>query len=121
MDKRAQRNSSRSFKSCAATSLAAAIPHLDPIRILSRRALQPEAALRASPIGTSLAILREEPQCSHPCHRLAGGTPILAIDLYERAYRLDFGANAATYVETFVEATRWDCASTCSEGLRMKA
>ncbi len=42
------------------------------------------------------------------CHTLAGGTPILALDMYEHAYHMDFGAKAASYVETFMAAISWD-------------
>lgn len=38
---------------------------------------------------------------------LAGGTPILALDMYEHSYAMDYGAKAATYVETFMAAIRW--------------
>jgi Fe-Mn family superoxide dismutase len=41
------------------------------------------------------------------CHILAGGTPILALDMYEHSYHLDFGAKAASYVDTFMRAVRW--------------
>ena len=41
------------------------------------------------------------------CHTLAGGTPILALDMYEHSYHIDFGAKAATYVDTFMVAIRW--------------
>jgi superoxide dismutase, Fe-Mn family len=41
------------------------------------------------------------------CHTLAGGTPILALDMYEHSYQMDFGAKAATYVDTFMETIRW--------------
>jgi superoxide dismutase, Fe-Mn family len=41
------------------------------------------------------------------CHTLAGGTPILALDMYEHSYHIDFGAKAATYVDTFMAAIRW--------------
>ena len=44
---------------------------------------------------------------SDHCHTLAGGTPILALDMYEHSYHIDFGAKAAGYVETFMEAIRW--------------
>jgi superoxide dismutase, Fe-Mn family len=44
---------------------------------------------------------------SDHCHTLAGGTPILALDMYEHSYHMDFGAKAATYVDTFMEAIRW--------------
>ena len=45
---------------------------------------------------------------SDHCHTLAGGTPILALDMYEHSYHIDFGAKAAGYVETFMQAVRWE-------------
>ena len=44
---------------------------------------------------------------SDHCHTLAGGTAILALDMYEHSYHIDFGAKAAGYVETFMQAIRW--------------
>jgi superoxide dismutase, Fe-Mn family len=41
------------------------------------------------------------------CHTLAGGQPILALDMYEHSYHIDYGAKAATYVDTFMAAIRW--------------
>ncbi len=41
------------------------------------------------------------------CHTLAGGAPILALDMYEHSYHMDFGAQAAGYVDTFMGAVRW--------------
>ncbi len=41
------------------------------------------------------------------CHTLAGGAPILALDMYEHSYHLDFGAKAASYVDTFMNVVRW--------------
>lgn len=32
-------------------------------------------------------------------HTLAGATPILALDMYEHSYHLDYGAKAAAYVD----------------------
>ena len=40
-------------------------------------------------------------------HTLAGGVPVLALDMYEHSYHIDFGAKAATYVDTFMESVRW--------------
>lgn len=40
-------------------------------------------------------------------HALAGGTPLLALDMYEHAYHLDFGANAAAYVDACLAAIDW--------------
>jgi Fe-Mn family superoxide dismutase len=39
---------------------------------------------------------------------LAGGRPILALDMYEHAYHMDYGAKAASYVDAFMKATRWE-------------
>jgi Fe-Mn family superoxide dismutase len=39
---------------------------------------------------------------------LAGGRPVLVLDMYEHAYHMDFGAKAATYVDTFMQGIRWD-------------
>ena len=38
---------------------------------------------------------------------LAGGIPILALDMYEHAYHIDFGANAGAYVDTFLRNIDW--------------
>ncbi len=35
-------------------------------------------------------------------NNLAGATPILALDMYEHSYHMDFGADAAKYVEAFM-------------------
>ena len=39
---------------------------------------------------------------------IAGGIPILAIDMYEHAYHLDFGANADAYIATFMRNIDWN-------------
>jgi Fe-Mn family superoxide dismutase len=36
-----------------------------------------------------------------------GGIPILALDMYEHAYHIDFGANAKAYVDTFMRNLDW--------------
>lgn len=38
---------------------------------------------------------------------VAGGVPILALDMYEHAYHMDFGANARAYVDTFMRNVDW--------------
>jgi Fe-Mn family superoxide dismutase len=38
---------------------------------------------------------------------LAGALPILALDMYEHAYHMDFGANAKAYVDTFMRNIDW--------------
>jgi Fe-Mn family superoxide dismutase len=39
---------------------------------------------------------------------LAGGRPILVLDMYEHAYHMDYGAKAAAYVDVFMEAIHWE-------------
>lgn len=41
------------------------------------------------------------------CHVLAESVPVLALDMYEHAYHIDFGANAAAYVEAFLGNLNW--------------
>ena len=41
-------------------------------------------------------------------HSVAGGRPVLALDMYEHAYHMDYGASAAAYVDAFMAAIRWD-------------
>jgi Fe-Mn family superoxide dismutase len=38
---------------------------------------------------------------------LAGGQPILALDMYEHSYHMDYGAKAAAYVDAFMAAINW--------------
>ena len=39
---------------------------------------------------------------------VAGGRPVLALDMYEHAYQMDQGAKAAAYVDVYMEAIRWE-------------
>jgi Fe-Mn family superoxide dismutase len=40
-------------------------------------------------------------------HSVAGATPILALDMYEHSYHMDYGAKAAAYVDAFMENINW--------------
>ncbi len=42
---------------------------------------------------------------------LAGGRPVLVLDMYEHAYHMDYGAAAAKYVDIYMEAIKWDNAA----------
>ena len=42
----------------------------------------------------------------HTCH-LAGATAILALDMYEHSYHMDYGAKAAAYVDAFMQNINW--------------
>ena len=41
-------------------------------------------------------------------HGLASGAPLLALDMYEHAYHIDFGANAAAYVDAVMANLHWE-------------
>jgi Fe-Mn family superoxide dismutase len=43
---------------------------------------------------------------------IAGAIPILALDMYEHAYHIDFGANATAYVDTFMRNLDWKAIET---------
>ncbi|HYC66539.1 MAG TPA: Fe-Mn family superoxide dismutase [Reyranellaceae bacterium] len=45
--------------------------------------------------------------CADHTHSLAGGTPLLALDMYEHSYHIDFGANPAAYVDAFMNNIAW--------------
>ena len=38
---------------------------------------------------------------------LTGGCPILALDMYEHSYHMDYGAGAGAYVDAFMAAINW--------------
>ena len=38
---------------------------------------------------------------------VAGGIPVLALDMFEHAYHIDFGANATAYVDAFMRNIDW--------------
>lgn len=41
-------------------------------------------------------------------HTQAGATPILALDMYEHSYHMDYGAKAAAYVDAFMQNINWE-------------
>lgn len=40
-------------------------------------------------------------------HAIAGGVPVLALDMYEHAYHMDFGAAAGSWVDAFMRNIDW--------------
>ncbi len=46
---------------------------------------------------------------------LAGGRPVLVLDMYEHAYHMDYGAKAAAYVDAYMETIRWENAAALYE------
>jgi len=49
---------------------------------------------------------------SDHAHALAAATPVLALDMYEHAYHIDYGANAAAYVDAFMRNIDWKAVHT---------
>jgi Fe-Mn family superoxide dismutase len=45
--------------------------------------------------------------CTESTPGIAGGVPILALDMYEHAYHIDFGANPEAYVAAFMRNIDW--------------
>ncbi|HEY7543860.1 MAG TPA: Fe-Mn family superoxide dismutase [Blastocatellia bacterium] len=41
-------------------------------------------------------------------HSLAGGAPLLVMDMYEHSYQMDYGANARAYIDAFFQNVNWD-------------
>jgi len=52
---------------------------------------------------------------------IAGGRPILALDMFEHAYAMDYGAKAAAYVDAFMQGIRWDTVATRFETFSKQA
>lgn len=40
-------------------------------------------------------------------HSAIDATPVMALDMYEHAYHLDFGANATAYIDAFMRNVNW--------------
>src|SRR5438445_2126463 len=72
-------------------------------------------ALVAIPPGSGWVLLTWSPRDGKLVNQwamdhsttLAGGQPILALDMYEHSYHIDYGANAAAYVDAFMSAISW--------------
>ena len=52
---------------------------------------------------------------------IAGGRPIVALDMFEHAYAMDYGAKAAAYVDAVLEGIRWDTVATRFESYSKQA
>jgi Fe-Mn family superoxide dismutase len=49
---------------------------------------------------------------------LAGGMPLLVMDMYEHAYQMDYGANARGYIDAFFRNVNWDEVNRRAAGAR---
>ncbi|MGF6542579.1 superoxide dismutase [Paraburkholderia youngii] len=54
---------------------------------------------------------------SDHAHTLADAVPILALDIYEHSYHIDFGAKAGAYVDAFMQNVNWQKVKTRFEAL----
>src|SRR5438093_2275680 len=53
---------------------------------------------------------------------VAFGRPILVNDMFEHAYHMDYGANAAMYIDAFMQNINWDeCNRRLEEAKKMNA
>jgi Fe-Mn family superoxide dismutase len=41
-------------------------------------------------------------------HAPATGIPLLALDMYEHAYHMDYGSAAARYIDAFMRNVNWE-------------
>src|SRR5204863_320357 len=57
-----------------------------------------------------------------PTDNVAFGRPILVNDMFEHAYHMDYGANAAMYIDAFMQNINWDeCNRRLEEAKKMYA
>ena len=73
-------------------------------------------ALVGAPGWVVLSYAREERRlynqiASDHTHAMIDGVPLLALDMYEHAYHLDFGANASAYIDAFMRNIDWSVVS----------
>ncbi len=47
----------------------------------------------------------------HQSNHLAGGTPLLVMDVWEHAYLTEFGLNRLGYIDAFINNVNWDVVS----------
>lgn len=52
----------------------------------------------------------------HTCC-LAGASPVLALDMYEHSFHMDYGAKAAAYVDAFMRNINWENVSTLYQSI----
>jgi Fe-Mn family superoxide dismutase len=82
---------------------------------LDKWALEFSAMGKALGGGSGWVILTYSPHdrrlvntwASDHTQTLAGGTPLLVLDMYEHAYHMDYGARAAAYVDAVMKVISW--------------
>ena len=86
------------------------------LRRLARRSSPPWARPRAAaPAGPSWYGCPRRGRlvnawAADHAHNLAGATPLIALDMYEHSYHLDFAAKAGAYVDAFMNNLSWTAA-----------
>jgi Fe-Mn family superoxide dismutase len=54
-------------------------------------------------------------------NNVAGGQPILALDMYEHSYHMDYGSGAGGYVDAFMAAINWNHAASAFDRVSRQA
>lgn len=54
-------------------------------------------------------------------NHLAGATPLIALDMYEHSYHMDFGAKAGAYVDAVMQNLSWTAAEAAFAKVESKA
>jgi len=75
---------------------------------------EPDNDLRSALIRDFGSIERWQTQFATMGKALGGGSgasPILALDMYEHSYQMDYGAKAAAYVDAFMNNIKWETVS----------
>lgn len=91
---------------------------------VSRWAQEFAAMGKAQSGGSGWVLLNWSPRLSRLTntwaadHTMTGadGMVLVALDMYEHAYAIDYGARAGAYVDAFMGALRWDTANAVFEG-----
>ena len=73
------------------------------------------AAARSLASGSGWVVLSHSPYdgrlhnhiATEHSHAMVGAVPLLVLDMYEHAYHLEFGANAAAYIDVFMRVIEW--------------
>ncbi|HEX3366675.1 Fe-Mn family superoxide dismutase, partial [Phenylobacterium sp.] len=74
------------------------------------------AMAKAQGGGSGWTLLSWSPRAGHlvnawaadHTHGIADGVPVLALDMYEHAYHMEFGAKAAAYVDAVMRNIHWE-------------
>lgn len=57
---------------------------------------------------------------AHDAFPIWHASPLVALDVYEHAYMIDYGVNRADYIEAFFKNLDWDAAEKYAESIGMK-